>query len=166
VTIYLVVPLLLGIGLLQATVVPHLSLWGVSPDLLLLVVASWGILRGAQQGALWGFIAGLIVDLFSGAPFGAATLSLMAAGFLAGLVSAGVSGNQVILPLVIALVATPVYDLLFLLVVQLSGRTVLWLDTLLRLILPAAALNMLLMPAIFVGMRWTSNRFSAGEIEI
>ncbi|MGD8398899.1 MAG: rod shape-determining protein MreD [Anaerolineae bacterium] len=165
-TIYLVVPLLLGVGLLQATVIPHLTVWGISPDLPLLVVVSWGILRGAQQGALWGFVAGLVLDFFSGAPFGAATLSLMAAGFLAGLASAGVSGSQAILPLVITLVATLVYDLLFLLITQLSGDTVLWLDTLLRLVLPAAALNMILMPAIFVGMRWTSNRFSAREIEI
>lgn len=165
-TIYLVVPLLIGITLLQATIVPRLSLWGVSPDLSLLVVVSWGILRGARQGALWGFIAGLVLDFFSGAPFGAATLSLMATGFLAGVLSGSISGSQAILPLVIALVATPVYDLLFLLIVQLSGRTVLWLDTLVHLVLPAAGLNLVLMPAVFVAMRWTSKRFSAGEIEI
>jgi len=62
-TIYLVCPLLAVVGLLQATLVSRVAIWGVFPDLPLLVVVSWGLLRGSRQGLLWGFVAGIMVDL-------------------------------------------------------------------------------------------------------
>ena len=46
--------------------------------------------------------------------------------------------------------ATIVYDLLFLLIVQISGSPVAWLDSLVRIILPSAVLNAVLTPLVFV----------------
>ncbi len=119
-TIYLVIPLLAIVGLLQATFVSRVAIWGVFPDLPLLIVVSWGLLRGSRQGLLWGFVAGIIVDLFSGAPFGAATVPLMVVGFMAGLGETVVFRNVFLLLLAMFL-ATVVYDLLFLFMVQISG---------------------------------------------
>ncbi|HSJ58450.1 MAG TPA: rod shape-determining protein MreD [Anaerolineae bacterium] len=164
-TIYLVVPLLLATALVQSTIVAHVDVWGVFPDLPLLWVVSWSLLRGARQGIVWGFIGGVALDLFSGAPFGAATLSMMAAGFLSGLAEPTVFRSHLALPLVAAFVATLVFDLVFLAVIRLSGGTVVWGDTLLRLVLPAAALNTVVIPVIFVVTRWLSKRFSGGQIE-
>lgn len=152
-SIYLVIPLLLIIGVLQAAVVPHLALWGVFPDLPVLVVVSWSLLEGRRQGIVWGFIAGLIVDLFSGAPFGAATLSLIAVGALSGLGQATVFRTHIALPLITMFLATIVYDLLFLLVVQISGTPVAWLGSVVRIILPSAVLNTVLMPVVYLIMR-------------
>ena len=121
-SIYLVVPLLLIVALLQTTVMPHLVVWGVFANLPLLMVVSWGLLRGAREGAVWGFVAGVAVDLFSGAPFGAATLSLMAAGFLLGLGSTTAFRAHFALPLVAMFLATVVHGLCFLLIVQISGQ--------------------------------------------
>lgn len=159
VTIYLVVPLLLVVAVLQATIVSNLTVWGVFADFPLLVVVSWGLLRGAREGMIWGFVGGLMVDLLSGAPFGAATLSLMAAGSLSGLGEATVSRTHLALPLVVVFLGTIVYDLVFLLVVQISGQTVVWLSSLVRIILPSAALNVVLMPIVFGSMRWLVRRF-------
>lgn len=152
-SIYLVIPLLLIVGILQAAVIPHLALWGVFADLPALVVVSWSLLEGTRQGVVWGFIAGLIVDLFSGAPFGAATLSLMAVGALSGLGQAAVFRTHVALPLLAMFLATLVYDLLFLLVVQIAGTPVAWLDSLARIVLPSAVLNTVLMPVVYLIMR-------------
>ncbi len=164
-TLYLAVPLLVIVAVLQATLMPHIVIWGVYADLPLLIVASWGLLRGPREGMIWGFIAGLAVDLLSGAPFGAATLALMAVGFLAGLGQTTVFRTHVALPLVVVFLATLVYDVIFLLVVQLSGRTVAWLESIFRLILPSAVLNAALMPLIFVTMRWLNTRFGREEME-
>jgi rod shape-determining protein MreD len=164
-TIYLVVPLLLAFALLQSTIVAQVDVWGVFPDVPLLWVVSWSLLRGARQGMVWGFIGGIALDVFSGAPFGAATLSMMAAGFLAGLAEPTVFRSHLALPLVAAFMATFVFDLIFLVVVHLSGGTVVWGNTLLRLVLPAAALNTVVIPVIFVITRWLSTRFSGGQIE-
>jgi rod shape-determining protein MreD len=165
VTIYLVIPLLAAIAIVQATVSPHLAVWGVFPDLPLLVVIGWGLLRGPRDGAIWGFIAGLAVDLLSGAPFGAATLPLIAVGFLSGLGQASVFTAHAALPMLAMFLATIAYDLLFLLVVRISGLEVMWLDTLVRLILPSAVLNAVLMPVVFWGLRKLSTWFSHEEME-
>jgi len=164
-TIYLVVPLLIVAVLLQSTVVTHIVVWGIFPDLPLLIVVSWALLRGARQGVVWGFIAGVALDVFSGAPFGAGTLSLIAAGFLAGMAEPAVFRSHLALPLAAAFVTTLVYDLLFIGVVHLSGGKVVWGDTILHLILPAAVLNAIVIPVVFVVIRWISKRFSGGRIE-
>jgi len=162
-TIYLVIPLLAVICLLQATVVPRLVIWGIFPDLPLLVVGNWSLLRGSREGLVWGFVAGLMVDLFSGAPFGAATASLMAVGFLAGFGEASVFRNPFLPPVAIFL-ATVVYDLLFLLVVQVSGNTVEWLPSLFRVIAPSALLNALLTPLVLGVMRMLYSHLKRDEV--
>ena len=164
-TIYLVVPLLVTVAILQSTLVSHFRIWGVFADLPLLVVVSWGLLRGPREGLIWGFIAGVTVDLFSGAPFGAATFGLMAAGFISGLGQSTVFRSQLLLPLLAVLLATIVYDILFMIVVWISGNPVSWLDSLFRLVLPSAVLNAVLTPVVFVIMRWLNTRFGREEME-
>jgi rod shape-determining protein MreD len=165
VTIYLVVPILVILALLQATIVPHLAIWGVFPDLPVLIVASWGLLRGKVEGSLWGFIAGVAVDLFSGAPFGAATLSLMAVGFVSGLGKTSALRAHVTLPVLMVFLTTILSSTTFLLILLISGQSMVWLDSLLRIVLPSAVLNALITPVIFGGMRWLNTRLSQAEME-
>jgi rod shape-determining protein MreD len=58
------------LSLLQSTVLPRITVLGVHPDLLLMVVTSWSLLRGSEEGMLWALIGGLGMDLLSGAQFG------------------------------------------------------------------------------------------------
>ena len=164
-TIYLLVPLLAVVALLQTTIVPGLAVWGVFANLPLLVVVCWSLLRGPREGATWGFIAGLMVDLLSGAPFGAATLSLVVVGFLAGLGETTVFRARIALPMVAMFLAAILYDLLFLLVVQISGQPVPWPDSIFRIVLPSAVLNAALTPVLFLTMRWLYTRFGREEME-
>ena len=164
-TIYLVLPLLATVAILQTTLVPSLAIWGVFANLPLLFVVSWGLLRGPREGALWGFIAGLMVDLLSGAPFGAATVSLIVVGFLAGLGETTVFRARIALPMIVMFLATIVYELLFLLIVQISGQWVAWLDSVFRLVIPSAILNAVLTPIVFLAMSWLYARFGREEME-
>jgi rod shape-determining protein MreD len=153
------------VAILQTTLVPSLAIWSVFANLPLLVVVSWGLLRGPQEGALWGFIAGLMVDLLSGAPFGAATVSLIVIGFLAGLGETTVFRARIALPMIVMFLATIVYELLFLLIVRISGQSVAWLDSVLRLVIPSAILNAVLTPVVFLTMSWLYARFGREEME-
>jgi rod shape-determining protein MreD len=165
VPIYLAVPLLVVVAVLQATVVTHLKVLGVFADLPLLVVVSWGLLRGSRDGLIWGFLAGVAVDVLSGAPFGAATLSLMAVGFLGGLARRSVYAAHFVFPMVLVFLVTILYNALFLLIVGLSGDAVMWLDSLLRIILPSAILNAALAPVMLALMRLIQRRFGPDEME-
>jgi rod shape-determining protein MreD len=165
VTIYLVIPLLLAVAVLQSSAVPHLAVLGVFPDLPVLFVVNWSLVRGPREGVIWGFIAGVAMDLLSGAPFGAATLSLMVVGFLSGLGAATVVRAQFVLPPVTVFLATLVYDLVFLSIVQISGHSVDWVETLWRIALPSALLNAVLTPAVYWMMRALDRRLAREEME-
>jgi rod shape-determining protein MreD len=165
-TIYLVVPLMIAVALLQVALIPRLSVWGVFADLPLLLVLSWGLLRGWREGAIWGFVAGIFTDLFSGGPLGAATLSLMAAGALSALGRNVVFRHYLLLPPLIAFAGTVVYDIVFMLVLEVSGRNVLWLGTLARIVLPSAALNACLILFVLGLTRLLHLRLSQEAIEI
>ena len=157
--------MLLGVAVFQASVAPRLAVWGVFPDLPLLLVVGWSLLRGARAGVLWGFAAGLMLDLISGAPFGAATLSLMTVGYLSRWGESTVFRAHGFLPLIVAFLATIVYDLLFLLIVRISGDAVAWLDSLVRIVLPTAAVNAVLMPVVFWVMGGLHRRFGRDTME-
>jgi len=165
VTLYLVVPALFLVVILQASAVPHLRIWGVFPDLPLILVVSWSLLRGSRAGLVWGLVAGLFLDLLSGTPAGAAMAALGTVGFLAGLARRSVFRAQLLLPVVVIVASTVLYDLLLLLAMFVAGRTVLWLETLGRVVLPSAALNLLLLPVIHFSLRGVYRRIAGEDVE-
>jgi rod shape-determining protein MreD len=71
-------------ALLQAVVFSSFVVGGGAPDLLLVVVVSLGLLRGAVPGAFLGFAGGLVVDLLTLETLGITSLVLTLAGFWAG----------------------------------------------------------------------------------
>ena len=70
--------------LLQLGFFSQVPLLGSVANLLPVVVVSLGLLGGAVTGAVTGFATGLLIDLMIGGTLGVASLSLMAAGYLAG----------------------------------------------------------------------------------
>jgi rod shape-determining protein MreD len=165
VTLYIVIPLLLLVAVAQTALVPYLSIWGIFADVPLLMVVSWSLLQGRREGLVWGFVAGMGIDMLSGAPFGAATLSLSLVGFVTGLGEATVFRTHMALPLLVVFLSTLAYDLLFLAIVRLLGQPVLWLDSLIHTVLPSAVLNAALTPLVFVPLRLIHRRFVRREME-
>jgi rod shape-determining protein MreD len=77
----------------QTSVFSHLSVQGVVPDLVLLVVVAAGLAFGSELGLVLGFGAGLLLDLAPPADHyaGRWALSLLVVGYVAGRLS--VSGR-------------------------------------------------------------------------
>ena len=71
---------------LQASLFSHLTVQGVVPDLVLLVVVAAGLVHGSEVGLVLGFAAGLLLDLAPPADHyaGRWALALMAVGYVAG----------------------------------------------------------------------------------
>ena len=91
---------------LQSTLLPLVSFKGIHPDLLLVVVVSYSLLSGKEQGVGIGFMAGLLQDLASGSIFGMNTLSKLVTGYILGLAERKVFKEHVLLPLLSTAVAT------------------------------------------------------------
>ncbi|MDR1664859.1 MAG: rod shape-determining protein MreD [Clostridiales bacterium] len=68
---------------LQSTLFQSFAILGVIPDTALILIVSAGILRGDIEGAIFGFFAGLVHDLFGGYYIGLYAML----GFLTGYVS-------------------------------------------------------------------------------
>lgn len=74
------IPLLL----IQLVVVPLISIYGIVPNLILLVAVYYALLGGQIYGMILGFIFGFFFDLFSGGILGASMLSMTIASFAIG----------------------------------------------------------------------------------
>ena len=70
--------------LLQCTVFKALAIASISPNLLIVVVASFGFMRGKKEGLFVGFFAGLLLDVMFGSIIGFYALIYMYIGYMNG----------------------------------------------------------------------------------
>jgi len=70
--------------ILQSTLFQHFEVLSVLPDTALLIVVSYAILRGDVEGAIVGFFAGLLHDLFFARYIGFYALCGAMTGFVCG----------------------------------------------------------------------------------
>ncbi len=146
---YLVLPLLIFVLLAQTTLLPLFVPGPVRPDLMLMLVIGWGVVHGNGQAALWGLGGGLLLDLFSGAPFGIHTFGLAAIGWLADTLQTNFFRSNVLVPLFTIFVATLLYHIGQAAVMQLLGYTINWAFYSFNVVLPTAILNTVLMPFVY-----------------
>ena len=122
--------------LLQSTVISRIAIGSITPNLILILCISMGLMRGRKSGMWTGFFCGFLVDMFYGSVFGFYALIYMYIGFLSGYAHRICYDDDVKVPIFLAgagdiLYGLAVYALQFL----LRGR--LGLGTYLsRIILP------------------------------
>ena len=71
--------------LLQSTLFQTLSIASIAPNLLIVVTAAFGFMRGKKEGMFVGFFCGLIMDIFFGSVLGFYALVYMYIGFMNGI---------------------------------------------------------------------------------
>lgn len=85
--------------LLQSTVFQVLSLGSISPNLMIILVASFGFMRGKKEGMCVGFICGLLEDIFYGRLLGMHALMYMYIGYANGYFNHIFYGEDIKLPI-------------------------------------------------------------------
>jgi len=70
---------------LQTTTFQTLSFADIGPNLLIIVVSSFGLMRGRKEGMYIGFICGLLIDIFCGFYLGVYALIYMYVGYINGM---------------------------------------------------------------------------------
>lgn len=71
--------------LLQCTLFPKLALASVKPNLMIIVTAAFGFMRGPKEGILVGFFSGLLIDIQFGDILGFYALIYLIIGYINGL---------------------------------------------------------------------------------
>jgi rod shape-determining protein MreD len=142
--------LLLLAALFQSLVGTSLPFLGGRPDLPLVLVLAWAVLRGPHEGALVGFIGGLLLDSVRYTPFGLNAAFLGIIGYVAGLPQANVYRGNFPFFFGTAVVVTLAYHLLMLLALQAYGLRLPPLAETWTLALWAAVLNALLLAPAYL----------------
>ena len=79
-SIVLFFPLLI----IQTTVIPLISVNGIVPDIIIILLVFYSMRIGQLYGPILGFIYGFLFDLITGSLLGSTMLSYTLAGFIAG----------------------------------------------------------------------------------
>lgn len=87
--------------LLESTVFQSLSFASITPNLLIVVTASFGFMRGKREGMLVGFLSGLIIDVFFGDLIGFYALIYMVLGYVNGFFKRIFYPDDIKLPLIL-----------------------------------------------------------------
>ena len=92
--------------LLSSTVLNSIAIWGVKPDLSLVILVFVATRRGSMVGQVGGFTAGLIDDLLSLAPIGFHACVRTVVGFLSGLLEGYILIDLFLVPIVLTIAGT------------------------------------------------------------
>jgi rod shape-determining protein MreD len=145
--------LLLVAALLQSIVGPSLPLVRGRPDFALVVVVAWAMLRGSTEGAVVGFLGGILLDSVEYTPFGVHSALLGLTGYLIGLPQVNINRGNLPYFLGTAALATLAYHTFVFLLLQARGLGMPPLVETYAVALPASILNALLLAPTFVVSR-------------
>lgn len=141
--------LLVLLVVLQTSVLPHLRIGGVVPDLGLVAAVAISVRYGPEVGGSFGFAAGLATDLFLQTPLGLSALAFALTAYLAGVLQARLARPAWWVAPALAGAAGIVAGLLFVGIGGLVGQDHLFVLRSLRTILLAALYDAIVAVAVF-----------------
>jgi rod shape-determining protein MreD len=145
----LVVVLVVGV-LLQTTVAPFVRILGANPDFVLILVVCVGLLRGAEWGVGFGFVAGALVSLILFEPLGVSSFIFVLLGYLAGRYAETADLSSGFAPIFMVFSASLLGQILFALVQFLLARQVPFAYVVLSVIIPSVILDTLLAAPVYL----------------
>ncbi|MGI6094346.1 MAG: rod shape-determining protein MreD [Lachnospiraceae bacterium] len=104
--------LILVCFLLQSTVFQWLSIGSITPNLLLILTVSFGLMRGKSSGLWTGFFCGILIDLFYGQLIGFYALIYMMAGYFTGFCYKIFYDEDIKVPMVLVAASDLIYNIL------------------------------------------------------
>lgn len=120
-SIYVAIPVMLVLALIQTAVLPDLPILGLMPQLPFLVALAWGLLRTAEEGVVWAFVAGISVGLFSLAPLGLTALAYMGGVGLSLLLLRWLPPRRLSIAILLTAVGSAIYLTIYFIGLRLFG---------------------------------------------
>ncbi len=149
----LVVTLIAAV-LLQTTIAPNIRILGANPDFALVIVVCVALLRGAEMGAVFGFLTGSLVAVALMEPLGLGAFVFVIVGYFVGRYAETADLSAGFAPLVSAFGATLIASVLYALAQGLVERQVPLGFFFVRVLVPSLVLNTLLAGPIYLVVRF------------
>lgn len=149
--------------LLQTTVFKHLSFSGIEPNLMIIVTATFGFMRGQKSGAIIGFICGFLMDFISGGAVGINMISFTVIGYINGFFMPIFYDDDITLPLGLISASDLVYGvIIYLLVFMLKGDFN-FIFYLLHIIIPEVIYTLLVTLILYKIILYFNSRLNVEE---
>jgi rod shape-determining protein MreD len=144
--------LLFVTAIAQVSVFSQLHVFGAVPDVLLVSLVGFALLRGSVGGAVGGFFAGLLVDTASLGTLGLTALVLTLSGYWIGRYGETTGRDRAHAPFLSVAVVTVLYQLGLLVVHFVLGESA-PAGAVMRSLLPAIVLNLILTAPLYALVR-------------
>jgi len=149
-SVILSIPVLSFITVLQSAVISKLPLNRGTADLMLVVIVAITLQKSVKTAWQWSIVGGLLIDFFSGLPFGLFTTSYLITSGIAFLLRERVWQYSFLMQLLVVLSGTIIIHGLSMLVLFFQGSS-LHLTTVLQAVtLPSIILNFMLSLPVFI----------------
>jgi rod shape-determining protein MreD len=145
---------ILSLVVLQTTLFPELRVFGAAPDLLLVATIAVGYERGAEAGAVFGFVGGLAIDCFLSSPLGVSALAFALVGYGVGVFQSGLLRSSRWIAPVLGGVGGLVGGALWVVIAAVAGKDDLISGYSARIVAIAAVYDALLALLIFPFVHW------------
>ena len=96
---------------LQCAVFPALAVANIKPNLMLIITASFGFMRGPREGMFVGIASGLLIDIQYGDMIGFYALVYLLAGYASGIFKQMFFDEDIKLPIALIAVSDLVYGI-------------------------------------------------------
>ncbi len=155
-TYYIGLPLLFLLALVEAAVLPFFRIFGLQPDIVLVVLLAWVTVRGTEECYILIPIAGALLSLVDSAPFGTAIIALAPVVVLQEMRRLHLGDGQFVLTLAVAVFATMAFHLVYMLAFTITGEPTAWVSAFIRVVLPTCLLNVLVLLPVY-GLVWMAS---------
>lgn len=114
--------ILLVANILQSTIFDVIRIRGIGPNLNVLIIVSFALLRGSKEGSLIGFFAGLLMDSVFSTSRGYLAIVGACIGYACGKFTKDFYKENLVLPFVLTLLSTVFYGFTVSLPFLLRGK--------------------------------------------
>jgi rod shape-determining protein MreD len=156
---WLAFPALALLAALQTSLVPRLAVGDARPQLVLVWVVCWAVVRGRGEAMSWAIVGGLLLDLLSQLPPGAHLLGLTVVAFIADLGHAVMQGSTALFAGAAVFAASLLYGIVLVLVLAATGHPLPLADTIVLKVFPGALYNLAVLVPMFLIQRAYDRRF-------
>ena len=153
---YIGLPVLFVAAVAETSVLPFFRVFGLQPNLVLVILAAWIMVRGPEELLYLVPIGAIFLDLGGGAPFGTSLIALAPIVVLYELRGTRLTEGQLIITVVFTVFATVLYHLVYLGVFAIEGQGSGLAVGAFRIILLSALLNLVILLPIY-GLIWSAS---------
>ncbi len=140
----------------QMAIMPAFSIFGVQPNLVIVLLVAWMAARGRQEALVLIPIAGFTQGLLDSHPLGLTMLALAPLVLMTDFRELRLVDSDILPAIALTMAATVVYECTIMVTLVLTGEPVTWLASVTNVLVPAAIANALLLIPVYWLIRISS----------